>query len=761
MIRDIDSATTTQTTSVGWVAHWHFAKGIVMVRIQTLGLGLLVLFACATGTPLPGSGDDAEKTVVYRDTWGVAHIYAPTIADGLYAMGFAQAQDRPQQLLQNFLIAIGEVSSIAGSGAVPSDLRSHMFDHYGAGKRGLAGLSDEMQIEVQAFADGINAFYAQHPEDLPPWWGERQVDAAMVLAFGRLFLYNWSIDEAYSDLVRGGVRPAWEKTLRGSNQFAISPARSAEGAAILAIDPHLAWDGPSRFWEVRMHTGDLHGSGVTLPGSPYIGLGHNEHVAWAMTTGGPDTADVFEIDLRGDDDALQYKFDGEWKDLERRDIELAVRGAEGVEAQTHTLWFSHHGPLIARSGNKGYAARTAYGDMVTLKAWRTFNLAKSYMGIEEGLSDSSLFPQNIMSADTSGNIYYQRTGRVPIRSLDFDWSKPVDGSTSRSTWQGIHPASDHLQVLNPEHGWMQNCNIPPDAMMPNSPFAEADVPPYLYADSSHSLARGGWTNQRGARAVELLSNDESVTAQEAIAYINDIKPYGIDRWIEALQQAHDLTADEAPENAPPADRVAAIQALLSWDLALEADSKPALYFAVWREALEAESFRTEARQIASSIDSWYSIVSGEEPAPIKLSSADATLLTAAFDQGLADIVDDYGSIEATYGDRYRVGRDDDSWAVEGGGGRLGLTTLRVVGFGAERDDRMRRGTRGQTSTQVVVMTEPPQSWIYIPWGQSDRPESPHYDDQAEKLFAKRELKESWWLPQDLAQHIESRTVLER
>ena len=575
------------------------------------------------------------------------------------------------------------------------------------------------------------------------------------------FSTNWSIDEAYSDLIRGGVSPVWEKTLRGSNQFAISPARSAEGAAILAIDPHLGWDGPSRFWEVRIHAGELIGSGVTLPGSPYIGLGHNQHVAWAMTTGGPDTADVFELDLRGDDETLQYKFDGEWKDLERRDIELTVRGEDGVDVEQHTLWFSHHGPLIARSGSKGYAARTAYGDMVTLKAWRTFSLAQSYKGIEEGLSDSSLFPQNIMSADTSGNIYYQRTGRVPIRSREFDWSKPVDGSTSLTSWQGIHPASEHLQVLNPEQGWMQNCNIPPDAMMPNSPFNEADYPPYFYADASHGVDRGGWTNQRGARAVELLSGDDSVTAQEAIDFINDIKPYGIDRWIVALHKAHELLGDDAVENAPSAQRVAAIKALQAWDQELEATSSEALLFAVWREALQAEPVRARAGRIANSIDSWYSVISGEEPPPIELSQADAALLVAGFDQALTDIADDYGTLEATYGDRYRVGRDDDSWAVEGGGGRLGLTTLRVVGFGAERDDRMRRGNRGQTSTQVVVMTEPPQSWIYIPWGQSDRPDSPHFDDQAEKLFANRELKESWWLPQDLAQHIQSRTVLGR
>jgi acyl-homoserine lactone acylase PvdQ len=122
-----------------------------------------------------------------------------------------------------------------------------------------------------------------------------------------------------------------------------------------------------------------------------------------------------------------------------------------------------------------------------------------------------------------------------------------------------------------------------------------------------------------------------------------------------------------------------------------------------------------------------------------------------------------GSLDAEYGDRYRVGRegDADSWPLEGGGGgQVGLTTLRNISYGrADEADHTRLGRGGQTSTQVVVLSDPPQSWIYIPLGQSDRADSPHYDDQAEKAFSPRQLKPSWWLPEDLAQHVESRTEL--
>jgi hypothetical protein len=108
-----------------------------------------------------------------------------------------------------------------------------------------------------------------------------------------------------------------------------------------------------------------------------------------------------------------------------------------------------------------------------------------------------------------------------------------------------------------------------------------------------------------------------------------------------------------------------------------------------------------------------------------------------------------------------VGRDDDSWPVAGGGGgQVGLTTLRNLSWTGERDDHTRRGRSGQTSTQIVELSDPPKSWMYIPLGESDRADSPHFDDQAEKVFAARQLKPTWWLPDELAAHVESRTVLE-
>ncbi len=714
-------------------------------QIILVSVAMLTLTSIAGAANLPGTGEDAGRIVVYRDTWGVPHIYAPTMEAGMYAMGFSQAEDRPEELLKNFLRALGQSACFDGPKAIQSDMLSHLWDHYGTSKKYFERNRPEIRKQIRAFVKGINDFYATHPEDIPSWWGKRKVDEYMVVAFGRLFLYSWSIGQALGDLQAGGIQPGFDEEPRGSNQWAVSPKRSAEGVAILCIDPHLSWWGPSRFWEFRIHAGELHGSGFTLPGVPSIGLGHNADVAWAMTTGGPDTADIYELKLK-EDDPTKYLYDGRWRTLKRREVMIEVKGAG---PQKLTLWSSHHGPIVAMRKGKAYAARMAYTDEVQVsEAWHEFSTARDYRGAVKALSTRQLFPQNVMVADTSGNIYYQRTGRVPRRPSGYNWSRPVDGSTSATEWKGLHPASDHIQVLNPPQGYMQNCNIPPDVMMVDSPFSPEKTLPYIYGYSS------GHTNQRGARAVQLLHANSSVTIKEALSYAVDVHPYGVERWLEVLKQIDAKGGDILRLNS---NYTAGIKDILSWDGELRRDSTAALKYYYWRKQL-IEDFGTETVSDAARRIDYYLAALGEPAPEINLSYDELGSAGDSFASAMAKLKTDHGSFNATYGDTFRVGRDDVSWPLAGGGGR-GLTTLRNISYGPERQDHTRWGRAGQTSTQIVVLSKPIRSWTYVPIGQSDRANSAHYRDQAEKLFSQRKLKPSWWLPKDLARHIKSRTVL--
>ncbi len=729
------------------------------MRLLLIGLWALILAACDQPAPetsvrapsgaetaspaLPGQGDDAGRTVIYRDSFGVPHIYAPTVEAGLYAQGWAQAEDRPTQLLMNLKIAIGELTEIAGEGGVQPSLISHMFGHMRNASISVADMTETERGRLDAFANGISDYYQAHPEDVPPWWNHPAVTPEMIDAFGRMFLYNWSIDEAMGDLRRGGVNPDFIEEQRASNQWAVSPSRTASGHAILLIDPHLAWFGVSRFWEMRIHAGELRGSGVGLPGSPYIGLGHNENVAWAMTTGGPDTADVYEIEL-DPDDPNRYLFDDEWREIEQFTAALPFPDGSSRE---YAWEASHHGPIIAR-GEEGvaYAARMAYDSGTNRnRAWEFLNFAEDYTGAVAACETLSMFPQNVMVADTGGNIYYQRTGRVPVRDLSYDWSMPVDGNTSATEWQGFHSSEDHLQVLNPAAGYMQNCNIPPDAMIPDSPFSLDGQPDYLFSSADYGPSRDGWINQRGARAIELLSADSDVTVEEALAYAVDVQPFGYRRWIEVLAAA------EAPASAE-------LTELLDWDGQITRDSTAALKYYFWRTALNETEAGSGIRDV---VDDHYAIVDQRQPRPVELDDAQLAAVREAWESGLDRMRSELGDTAQPWGRVFKAGRDGNGWPVGGGGGdHLGLTTLRTMGYAVSDENQERHGVSGQTSTQIVVLSDPIQSWLYLPTGQSDRPDSPHYSDQSETVFSNRELKPSWWLPEDLAGNIESRVEIE-
>lgn len=724
-----------------------------------LALGLL-FGGLVAAADRPGTGEDAGKTVVYRDTWGVPHIYAPSVEAGLFAMGWAQAQDRPEEILKNMLRGMGELASVEGPGALEGDRLALMWNLY-EGSRALADrIRPEVRRHIRAFARGIDAYYAGHPQDLPPWWRNRRVDEFMVIAFSRLFLQSRSFEDGFRDLQRAGINPGRKLAPGASNQFAVAPWRSTEGAAILLGDTHLAWDGAYRFWEFRIHAGNLQGCGFTLPGIPYIGLGHNGNVAWTMTTGGPDTTDVYELKLkRGDPPS--YLYDGGWRELKKREYRVRVRG--GGE-RTIVFLDSHHGPLAVIRAGKGYAIRSSYADAVQVnEAWYEFNFAADIRGVQRGLALRQLFPHNAMAADTSGNIYYQRSGRVPKRPAGVDGAKPVDGSTSRTEWLGLYPPDDLLHLINPPQGYMQNCNVPPDAMMEGSPFSLAGTPPGLYADAGQQEAFGkstreGWTNSRGARAVELLKADPRITVETAMAIANDISPYGALHWVDLLVQADGRFGSAGMAN--PQDHETGIREMKSWSGELASGSRAALKYAYWRMQLLRDFGDARMRRIAEKVDCLRAPL-GEARKPLPLRDEELRQVARSFAGAMDRLRSDFGTLDKTYGDVFRVGRGDRSWPCEGGMAiHLGLTTLRTVGFAPERPDHTRWARSGQTSTTIVQLVRPIRSWTLVPLGQSDRPGSPHFRDQAEKVFSPRRMKPTWWSPGELAAHIESRTVIE-
>ncbi|GBC97309.1 Glutaryl-7-aminocephalosporanic-acid acylase [bacterium HR16] len=339
-----------------------------------------------------------------------------------------------------------------------------------------------------------------------------------------------------------------------------------------------------------------------------------------------------------------------------------------------------------------------------------------------------------MYADVEGNIFYVRTGRVPIRPKGYDFSKPVPGNTRATEWLGIHPMKDLVQLLNPSRGYMQNCNIGPDNMLVNSPLTADKYPEYIYG------ARPNENNSRGRRAVELLENTPRMTLRQAIAIALDTHADMAEQWKEALAQAAEQSADkETVARLQPAIRL-----LRQWDGFMNADSAGASLFRFWREAI---------KRFSPPIDP--EAVRARKP----LSAEQAEALLKALASAVEEMQKRYGRLEVPWGEIHRVRRGGKSWPISGGetgGGQ----TLRAVGSRMEADNIF-YGVTGQNWTQVVLFRKGAvESYSANPYGQSDHPTSPHYTDQAEKLFSKSRLKPTWFEREWLEGHIESTTVLE-
>jgi len=691
---------------------------------------------------------DAGKIVVYRDSYGVPHIYAPTVEEGAYAVGYTQAEDRLEELLKNILRGTGEMAAAFGPAELEGDIQNRLWRHLEVARRNFERIRPEVRRHLAAYVQGVNDYLAAHPSEVPAWWGNRRLDVYMSVAHARQFMWGWPAGQALAELRAAGLSPSFTADVRSSNEMAIAPARTTVKAPILVIDPHLSWWGATRFWEFRIHAGELHGSGFTLPGNPYLGLGHNDNVAWAMTTGGPDTADIYALEL-DPANPLRYRYDDGWKTLLTRTVKIAVKG-EG-KPREFTFLDSHNGPVVARQGNKAYVAKLAYADEVQYgETFWLFDIARNVEDFRLALDLAQIMPQNVMVADTSGNIYYQRTGRVPIRPAGYDFSRPVDGSTSKTEWLGIHRPRDLISIENPAQGYMQNCNIPPDVMMVGSVLTPERKPGYMFYQAS------GRTHQRAARAVELLAGAASVSPDEAMAMALDTYCYQYDRWTAALRAA---AAAYGAAQRGNADYEAGLREILAWNGRSDRDSRGALKFYYWKQEVRRILGPAYAGLVEKLTDTMAALArpKAQSEAP---ASAELEALSSGLAAAMKRMREYHGTLDVAYGSVFRVGRDDVSWPVGGGTlGDEGMATLRAIGFGPARSDHTRWGGSGQTSTQVVVLTRPVQSWTQPPIGQSDRPDSPYYRDQAEKLFGPARMKPTWYAKSELLKHTAGRKEL--
>jgi acyl-homoserine lactone acylase PvdQ len=666
------------------------------------------------GAVQPGSAE------IVRDTYGVPHIFASTLEDAAFAIGYAQAEDRLEELLRNYRKAEGTMSEAFGAEWYRHDYRQRLWRHAEVSRERYDTISPTMRRAIEAYQEGIKRYMKEHPAKVPAWAPE--LHPAQVISLGRYIIWGWPEGEAGADLRRAGITPD-PVQYRGSNQMLLASSRSALKAPIAVIDPHLGWYGEFRFYEVRIYAGSFKVSGVSILGIPFPSLGHSQWASVAMTTGGPDTSDVYEEEIHPDNPRL-YRFEGQWREMQVRETTIQVKKGDQVVPSKVEIESTHHGPIVARQGKKAYTMAIPYRDEVGLsdQVYRMFT-ARNLTEMKQGLAMLQLMSQNIMVGTVQGDIYYLRNGRVPIRPKGCDSTRPLPG-TGGCEWQGVHPIQDLIQVTNPPQGYMQNNNVSPFAMMKESPMRAEQYAdrPWLYNDENRPA------HQRGAMTLEQLHAAQGVTVEQAIDLAYSPEIHQAAQWQARLRSLGTAgPASSASGSAGSGLSAAANQVyrqILDWNRRSDADSVGALSFFAFKASLETPDLRRAVE------------------VPTELTDAQISTALSGAAQWLTENV---GSIEAPYGRYFRVGREGGKTYPVAGGTlqEYGMATPRAITF-AKRGKEM-VGQGGQTSTQVVVLTKVPQSWTIIPLGMSDHRDSPHWDDQAEKLFSQSRMKSSYFL----------------
>ncbi|MCI0465134.1 MAG: penicillin acylase family protein [Gemmataceae bacterium] len=690
----------------------------------------LVLYGLVPSGPAPAQEKDDEVTI-YRDSFGVPHIFAKTEEGAAHGMGYAQAEDRLEELLKQYRRAEGSMAEAFGEKFIQHDYRQRLWRHRAVAESNYPKLPAKIRALCEAYQAGIRRYMREHPREVPAWAPELR--PWQIIALSRFIIWGWPQGDAGGDLLRAGIRPD-PISPRGSNQWVVAPNRTADRAPLALIDPHLSWYGEFRFYEARLYGGELATSGVAIPGLPLTTLGHNRYCSVAMTTGGPDAADVYEEEVNPANQR-QYRYDGAWRDMTTRRESIRVKEGAKVVEKVFEIDSTHHGPVVARRKGKAYAMKLPYMDEYRLpeQAYRMAT-ARNLDEMKKALALFQLMEQNVMVATVDGEIYYVRNGRVPIRPKGYNWRLPVPGNTSASEWLGIHALGDLVQLHNPWQGYMQNCNVAPQHITRFCPLT-----PERYAERPYLHNADNPLHQRAATVLELLHTNTRMTVADAMEVALSPQVWGADLWQARLAAAWEKAS--ARERGAKAARL--YELILNWNRRADSDSTGAVAFRFWMDHLGAQAINpTRAGQ--------------EPPKDIP----DAQLLRALA-EGAADLDKRWGRLEVKYGEMYRVGRRGTgrTWPV-GGGSVPGVATARAISFDATGDGKTYLARSGQTSVQLVQLKRPPRSWTLLPLGQSDRPDSKHYDDQAEKLFSPGRLKPTYFLDRaELLRHVESRKVL--
>lgn len=414
------------------------------------------------------------RAVVSRDALGVPHILAANQQDALFLQGFVTAQDRLFQMDAARRMAAGELAEVVGPGALASDREARRLRLARIAEDYAKNISPEDRAALAAYARGVNFYLEANRGRLPlefsllrydprPW---SITDSLLVMVqMAHTLERSWR-DEVQKENLLAGGDPAKVDFLfpdrtggegrPGSNAWAVSGALTASRRPLLAGDPHLEFSLPSTWYMVHLRGPRLNVSGVSLPGLPGVLIGHNDRIAWSITSLPFDTQDLYAEKL--DPSTGRYEFRGR---PEQARVEMEVIRVKGAASENLAVWVTRHGPVFLAERGRFLSLRWAAADSSGFHfPILDLNRAQNWAEFRSALERFPGPAANFVYADRFGNIGYQAAGRLPVRRA-FDGALPADGSSGEFEWEGFIPFEALPSIFNPPSGVIVSANQNP------------------------------------------------------------------------------------------------------------------------------------------------------------------------------------------------------------------------------------------------------------------------------------------------------------
>jgi penicillin G amidase len=609
--------------TLGWMLKWtgRLLAALLVVAVLT---GVGAYFWLERSLPqtegerqVAGLGASVE---ILRDGHGIPHIYADSVNDAVFALGFVHAQDRLWQMHIQRRIAEGRLAELAGPPALVIDKFMRAFDFRYYAQAAYERLPPETQNALNAYAAGVNAVIADRDRPLPPEFFLLQTEPepwkpSDTLMLGKLLAVGLSTN-AFSEISRARLQgilgaeqlaqflppypgdapvalpdlaalyeksplrqfasmlpPEW--TWTASNNWVVSGARTESGKPLLANDPHLGLTVPSVWYLAHMSVKGRNIIGGTMPGIAGVLAGRTDRIAWGVTNTGGDVQDLY-LEKLNPDNPDEYLTSEGYKPFEKRVEKFKVRFGRDV---VHTYNISRHGPVMPsdwpgfeETVGEGHALALAWTalaeDDLTALTIHSIWEAENWQTFRESLRNYAVPMQNFVYADVDGDIAFMAPARVPMRKPENDLKglAPAPGWEAKYDWAGFIPFDELPQALNPAQGFVVTANH--------------KIVPDHYA---HFIT-AEWEDPYRARRIE-----ELIRARPK----HDVESFRLMQMDDISTMARDFMPLMLATEAEDENGRMALAMLRNWNVSMDAGKPEPLIFAAWYRALTKEVYADE------------------------------------------------------------------------------------------------------------------------------------------------------------------------